>query len=156
DRVPSQNGNGQGQERRVAPLPPQPGPPAANLPNLDDLRTRRNSGPVQAQRPIPSTMRSRRKSAQPPTQSNLPPHHPRTGLRRASFDPSMLLLPQGAGYSYRRTITLDHNEIPNSDLANFPVLISGAYSYLATTTNGGQVQNANGYDVIFSLDSGCA
>src|SRR5205085_7558582 len=39
---------------------------------------------------------------------------------------------------------------------NFPVLISGTYSYLATVSNGGNVQNANGYDVIFTSDCGCA
>src|SRR2546421_3438649 len=54
-----QNGSG----RRVAPLPPQTGPPAANLPNLDELRGRQNSRPVQAPHPITSTMRSRHKPA---------------------------------------------------------------------------------------------
>ena len=56
------------------------------------------------------------------------------------------------GYSYRRTITIDHTKVPNSDQANFPVLVSGTYAYLATTGNGGSVTNANGYDVIFTLD----
>src|SRR2546428_11772733 len=64
--------------------------------------------------------------------------------------------PQGNGYTYRRTITIDHTKVPNTDLSNFPVLISGTYSYLATTSNGGNVQNANGYDVIFTSDTGCA
>src|SRR2546425_5337124 len=64
--------------------------------------------------------------------------------------------PQGNGYTYRRTITIDHTKVPNTDLNNFPVLISGTYSYLATPGNGGNVQNANGYDVIFTSDSGCA
>src|ERR1051325_4558354 len=60
---------------------------------------------------------------------------------------------QGSGYAYRRTITIDHTKVPNTDQTNFPVLISGTYSYLATTTNGGNVQNANGYDVIFASDA---
>ena len=64
--------------------------------------------------------------------------------------------PQGAGYAYRRTITIDHTKIPNTDQSNFPLLISGTYSYLATVANGGNVQNANGYDVIFTSDLGCA
>src|SRR5690242_3758617 len=64
--------------------------------------------------------------------------------------------PQGAGYAYRRTITIDHTKVPNTDQSNFPVLISGTYSYLATVANGGNVQNANGYDVIFTSDTGCA
>src|SRR5262245_54143177 len=32
------NGQGQGQERRVAPPATQPGPPAVDLPSLDELR----------------------------------------------------------------------------------------------------------------------
>ena len=35
------------------------------------------------------------------------------------------------------------------------MLISGTYSYLATVSNGGNVQHGNGYDVIFSSDGGC-
>src|SRR5262249_49667263 len=62
---------------------------------------------------------------------------------------------QGNGYTYRRTITIDHTKVPNTDQSNFPVLISGTYSFLKTVGNGGNVQNANGYDVIFTLDSTC-
>jgi len=49
-----------GQARRVRPDPPQPGAPAASLPNLDEVRGRlpRES---QAPPPITSTMRSRHK-----------------------------------------------------------------------------------------------
>src|SRR5205807_366338 len=65
-------------------------------------------------------------------------------------------VPQGSSYAYRRTITIDHTKVPNTDQSNFPVLIAGTYSYLATTSNGGNVQNANGYDVIFTSDTGCA
>jgi hypothetical protein len=57
------------------------------------------------------------------------------------------------GYSYFRAITIDHTKVPNTDQANFPVLISGSYPYLATTANGGNVTNANGYDIIFSPDA---
>ncbi|HKO44531.1 MAG TPA: hypothetical protein VJU84_14730 [Pyrinomonadaceae bacterium] len=46
------------------------------------------------------------------------------------------------GYNYQRTLTIDHNKIPNTDQVNFPVLISGTYSYLAMVSNGGYVQNA--------------
>ena len=58
------------------------------------------------------------------------------------------------GYTHRRAITLDHTKVPNTDQTNFPVLISGTYSYLATTANGGQVTNSSGYDIIFSSDAG--
>ncbi len=44
-------------------------------------------------------------------------------------------------------------QVPNADETDFPVLISGAYSYLATTSNGGQVTSANGFDIIFTSDS---
>ena len=60
------------------------------------------------------------------------------------------------GYAFRRTINIDHSKVPNTDQSNFPLLISGTYAYLATIANGGNVQNANGYDVIFTSDSGCA
>ena len=63
--------------------------------------------------------------------------------------------PEGNGYTYSRSIAIDHTKVPNNDQANFPVLISGTYSYLATVANGGRVQNASGYDVIFASDSGC-
>jgi hypothetical protein len=57
------------------------------------------------------------------------------------------------GYSYGRVITIDHTKVPNADQVNFPVLISGTYSYLATVANGGRVQNANGYDIVFTSDA---
>jgi PKD repeat protein len=60
------------------------------------------------------------------------------------------------GYAYRRSITIDHNKVANTDQSNFPLLVSGTYSYLATAANGGNLQNQNGYDVVFTSDSGCA
>src|SRR5712671_3592677 len=63
----------------------------------------------------------------------------------------------GSGaYTYRRSITIDHTKVPNTDQSNYPLLISGTYSYLATVANGGNLQNSNGYDVIFTSDTGCA
>jgi YD repeat-containing protein len=59
------------------------------------------------------------------------------------------------GFTYQRSLTIDHSKVPDTDQSNFPVLISGPYSYLATVANGGKVQNANGYDVIFAADSSC-
>ncbi|MEK7569365.1 MAG: DUF2341 domain-containing protein [Patescibacteria group bacterium] len=61
-------------------------------------------------------------------------------------------LTPGSPYQYYRTITIDKTKVPNTDQTNFPVLISGTYSYLATVANGGLVQNANGYDVAFFSD----
>ena len=54
---------------------------------------------------------------------------------------------------YVRTITIDHTKVLNTDQSNFPVLISGKFTDLATVANGGSVQNANGYDIIFTSDS---
>ena len=59
-------------------------------------------------------------------------------------------------WGYRRTVTIDHTQVPNSDQANFPVLVSGTYSYLATVANGGKVTSGSGYDIIFTSDSACA
>jgi hypothetical protein len=59
------------------------------------------------------------------------------------------------GYSYQRTITINYTEIGSSNLTNFPLLIDGTYSYLATVANGGRVQNFYGYDIVFGSNSGC-
>jgi YD repeat-containing protein len=57
------------------------------------------------------------------------------------------------GYSYARPIVIDHRRVANSDQADFPVLVSGTFAYLATIANGGKVQNVNGYDIIFTSDA---
>jgi hypothetical protein len=57
------------------------------------------------------------------------------------------------GYAFRRTITVDHTQVPNTDQANFPVLVSGTFPDLATTTHGGAVTSANGYDILFTSDA---
>jgi hypothetical protein len=54
-----------GKARRVAAPAARPGPPDGNLPNLQELRDgQRTAPPVAPPRPIPSTMRAQRKSAQ--------------------------------------------------------------------------------------------
>jgi len=59
----------------------------------------------------------------------------------------------GNGYCYRRDITVDNTKVAgSSDLTNFPILVQGTYSYLATESNGGDVTNSNGYDIIFTSD----
>jgi YD repeat-containing protein len=57
------------------------------------------------------------------------------------------------GYSFERRIAINHAMVPDTDQTNFPILITGTYSYLATAANGGQIQNANGYDIMFSSDA---
>jgi hypothetical protein len=61
-------------------------------------------------------------------------------------------LPSNGGYMYRRAITIDHNQVQGA-LTNFPVLISGTYSYLAYLSNGGKVQNPSGFDIVFTSDA---
>jgi hypothetical protein len=57
------------------------------------------------------------------------------------------------GYTYRRSITVAHAKVPNTDQADFPVLVSGTYSYLAHTTHGGLCTDLNGYDIAFYSDA---
>lgn len=59
----------------------------------------------------------------------------------------------GNGYSYRRTVTIDHTKCGSADSSGFPMLFSGTYSYLAHTDHSGNVTNANGYDIIFTSDA---
>ena len=79
-----------------------------------------------------------------------------SSANNSAFNLPLPPLPQGNGYTYSRSITINHAQVPNTDQSNFPLLISGTYSYLKTVANGGYVQNSNGYDVIFTSDSGCA
>jgi hypothetical protein len=75
---------------------------------------------------------------------------------------ALLALPAAAalpnGYASRRSITVASAVVPSAQ-ANFPMLVSGTYSYLRTVANGGQVVNAttlNGHaapaDLVFSSD----
>ncbi len=59
---------------------------------------------------------------------------------------------QITGYSFGREIVIQGSQVSGS-LSNFPVLISISHADLRHTSNGGHVQNANGYDIVFS--SGC-
>ena len=68
---------------------------------------------------------------------------------------STVVLSNANGYSYQRAITINHTKVPNTDQANFPVVISGTYSSLATTVNGGHVMDPNGYDIVFTSDPTC-
>lgn len=62
-------------------------------------------------------------------------------------------MPYANGYTYRRTLTVDDTKVSGTaDLTDFRMLVSGTYSYLATVANGGKVENANGYDIVFASD----
>ncbi len=57
---------------------------------------------------------------------------------------------QLSGYSYGKTITIQGSQVSGT-VTNFPVLISVTDNSLRTVANGGRVQNANGYDIVFTL-----
>jgi hypothetical protein len=58
-------------------------------------------------------------------------------------------------WTYYRSIAANANKVSGS-LSDFPMLVSGAFSYLASASAGGKVQNANGYDIAFFSDSALA
>ena len=59
-----------------------------------------------------------------------------------------------SGYQYSQAIVFNHLQVSNSDQTDFPVLISGTYSFLATIPNSGQVQSSDGFDIVFCSDAG--
>lgn len=56
-------------------------------------------------------------------------------------------------YSYKRKISIDESKCGVADSTDFPLMFAGTYAWLATTANGGGVENANGYDVAFFADA---
>ncbi len=54
-------------------------------------------------------------------------------------------------YAHLRLITVNPVKV-TADLTDYPVLINGTYAYLANVANGGDVENINGYDIIFVSD----
>lgn len=52
-------------------------------------------------------------------------------------------------YANSRPITIDHTQVP-SDQVRFPLCVRGTFPWLKSAANGGNVQNPNGYDIIFS------
>lgn len=57
------------------------------------------------------------------------------------------------GYTGQAVINQNCNKVVDGPQANFRMLISGTYPQLKSVANGGQVQNANGYDITFSSDN---
>ena len=57
-----------------------------------------------------------------------------------------------SGYSYQHAIVINHNQVPNTDQTNFPILFKTTDPTLASVANGGHVSSASGYDIIFSTD----
>lgn len=60
-----------------------------------------------------------------------------------------------AGWDYRKAITIDSSKVSgDGNLNDFPLLVSLTDANLKTVANGGHVQNANGYDIIFTNQAG--
>lgn len=57
----------------------------------------------------------------------------------------------GAGPHYR-TITIPTSSV-SSSLTNYTMVFNETQTWLKTVANGGEVQNANGYDITFSTDA---
>lgn len=59
---------------------------------------------------------------------------------------------QPSGYGFGKQILIQSSQVSGSTAhSNFPVLISFTDNDLRTTANSGNVENANGYDIIFTL-----
>lgn len=69
-----------------------------------------------------------------------------------NFGLGVVGLTRHRGYAHYNTSTINAGQITGT-LTNFPMLVYGTFSQLATVANGGKVQNANGYDIIFSSNT---
>ena len=58
-----------------------------------------------------------------------------------------------SSYTYWRTVTIAHGQVPNTNQTNFPLLFNTTDPLLKTVANGGHVNNASGYDIIFTSDA---
>ncbi|UZR99499.1 DUF2341 domain-containing protein [Chondrinema litorale] len=58
---------------------------------------------------------------------------------------------QPTGYNFMQTIEVDHTKVAG-DLTQFPLLISVIEDDLKHVDNGGNIEEANGYDIIFTSD----
>ncbi len=62
---------------------------------------------------------------------------------------------QVSGYEFRKKYEVNASQVSgSSNLTNFPVLFSVTDTDLRTTSNGGDVENPNGYDIIFTSGDG--
>ena len=60
-------------------------------------------------------------------------------------------------FLYKKSVTIQSSKIGSScsaNLSNFPLLVSETGDWLKNNANGGKIENANGYDIIFRNSSG--
>lgn len=55
----------------------------------------------------------------------------------------------GTGYSFYRTVTIDHTKVPTADQSNYPMGFITTQTYLKVAGSGGKVQTSSGFDIIF-------
>jgi hypothetical protein len=61
---------------------------------------------------------------------------------------------QSCGYGYSKTLTIDKDKVSGTNpLQQFPALLDIVDNDLRTVANGGRVENANGFDIVF-VDAG--
>ncbi len=64
-------------------------------------------------------------------------------------------LAQVSGYSFRKRFDVDNTQVSGtSNLADFPVLVDITDPDLRSLANGGEVNNLNGYDIVFTSSDG--
>lgn len=64
---------------------------------------------------------------------------------------SSIIIAQPAGYSFGKQVLILSSQVAGTtDHLNFPVLVSFADGDLSHVSNGGNVENINGYDIIFT------
>ena len=61
--------------------------------------------------------------------------------------------PYANGYAYCRMLTVPSALVPNTDQTAFPVPFTGLFPWLRSAANGGHVQSASGFDIIFTSDN---
>ncbi len=68
---------------------------------------------------------------------------------------SEVLFAQVSGYNFRLKVQINASQVSGTGtLTNFPVLVSATRNELRSTGNGGNVENINGYDIIFTGANG--
>lgn len=62
--------------------------------------------------------------------------------------------PQISGFSWSKLITVDHAQVLDTmDLVDFPLYVELEMNELKSVSNGGNVENTDGYDIVFSGDN---
>jgi len=64
------------------------------------------------------------------------------------------LLTVDAFPGYYRELTIDKTKCGTADTADFVMLFTGTYAYLKTLANGGKVERADGFDIVFRSAAG--